>query len=389
MAEACPDSRRCLPAWMMKPCTSNKVSKTEHRNKQSAESDKGSGALDQAKPTRRQKKIVDPEDAGGLKGLQRCQGKEKARRKSKDADHAVTDEFGEIEKITCKNERKVSGKAAPKNSRKRMLEDVGSDASSSGITDDEMELSTGNSRALQRCQGREKTRRKRDSADYSAKDELEEIEKTTRKNVTKVTGRAAPKNSKKQKPDNVGSEALSSGTTDDEIELTVEDLVSIAEEIVNADKEKLQDIRTTKTARYEERPPRPPVSNPADTGGSVSSTWSTKGLMQCTAATTTDETPSECRVDKNKRHEEPERPPSIKMTGDVAEDMMNILLGPLWNSEPAAYENKPEAVVLRTMNVNLAPRQKNDWQKTVAQVQGAPVVKKKSSLKDMVAFFLD
>lgn len=389
MAEACPDSRRCLPAWMMKPCSSNEVSKTEHRNKQSAESDKGSGALDQAKPIRRQKKIVDPEDAGGLKALQRCQGKEKARRKSKDADRAVTDEFGEIEKITCKNERKVSGRAAPKNSRKRMLEDVGSDASSSGITDDEMELSAGNSRALQRCQGREKTRRKRDSADYSAKDELEEIEKTTRKNVTKVTGRAAPKNSKKQKPDNVGSEALSSGTTDDEIELTVEDLVSIAEEIVNADKEKLQDIRTTKTARYEERPPRPPVSTPTDTGGSVSSTWSTKGLMQCTAATTTDETPSECRVDKNKRHEEPERPPSIKMTGDVAEDMMNILLGPLWNSEPAAYENKPEAVVPRTVNVNLAPQRKNDWQKTVAQVQGAPVAKKKSSLKDMVAFFLD
>ncbi|VAH04471.1 unnamed protein product [Triticum turgidum subsp. durum] len=372
MAEACPDSRRCLPPWMMKPCTSNEVSKTEHRNKQSAESDKGSGALYQAKPTRRQKKIVDPEDAGGLKALQRCQGKEKPRRKSKDADRAVTDEFDEIEKITCKNERKVSGRAAPKNSRKRMLEDVGSDASSSGITDDEMELSAGNSRALQRCQGREKTRRKRDSADYSAKDELEEIEKTTRKNVTKVTGRAAPKNSKKQKPDNVGSEALSSGTTDDEIELTVEDLVSIAEEIVNADKEKLQDIRTTKTSR-----------------GSVSSTWSTKGLMQCTAATTTDETPSECRVDKNKRHEEPECPPRIKMTGDVAEDMMNILLGPLWNSEPAAYENKPEAVVPRTVNVNLAPQRKNDWQKTVAQVQGAPVAKKKSSLKDMVAFFLD
>ena len=389
MAEACPDNRRCLPAWMMKPCSSNEMSKTEHRNKQSAESDKGSGALDQAKPIRRQKKIVDPEDAGGLKALQRCQGKEKARRKSKDADRAVTDEFGEIEKITCKNERKVSGRAAPKNSRKRMLEDVGSDASSSGITDDEMELTAGNSRALQRCQGREKTRRKRDSADYSSKDELEEIEKTTRKNVTKVTCRAAPKNSKKQKPDNVGSEALSSGTTDDEIELTVEDLVSIAEEIVNADKAKLQDIRTTKTARYEERPPRPPVSTPADTGGSISGTWSTKGLMQCTAATTTDETPSECRVDKNKRHEEPERPPSIKMTGDVAEDMMNILLGPLWNSEPAAYENKPEAVVPRTVNVNLASQRKNDWQKTVAQVQGAPVAKKKSSLKDMVAFFLD
>ncbi|KAE8771043.1 hypothetical protein D1007_57107 [Hordeum vulgare] len=388
MAEACPDNQRCLPAWMMKPCSSNEVSKTEHRNKQAAESDNPSGALDQSKPIRRKRKIVDTEDAGGLKALQRCQGKENAGRKSKDADRAFTDEFDEIEKITCKNERKVCGRAATKNSRKRMLEDVGSDASSSGITDDEIELSAGNSRALQRCQGREKTRRKHDGADYSAKDELEEIGKTIRKNVTKVTGRAAPKNSRKQKPDNVGSETLSSGTTDDEIELTVEDLVSIAEEIINADKGKLQNVRTTKTARYEEHPPRPPVSTSADTGGSASSTWSTKGLMQCTA-TTTDGTPSEYSVDKNKRHEEPESLPSVKMTGDVAEDMMNILLGPLWNSEPAAHENKPKAVAPRTMNVNLEPRRKNDWQKTVEQVQGVPVAKKKSSLKDMVAFFLD
>lgn len=388
MAEACPDNQRCLPAWMMKPCSSNEVSKTEHRNKQAAESDNPSGALDQSKPIRRKRKIVDTEDASGLKALQRCQGKENAGRKSKDADRAFTDEFDEIEKITCKNERKVCGRAATKNSRKRMLEDVGSDASSSGITDDEIELSAGNSRALQRCQGREKTRRKHDGADYSAKDELEEIGKTICKNVTKVTGRAAPKNSRKQKPDNVGSETLSSGTTDDEIELTVEDLVSIAEEIINADKGKLQNVRTTKTARYEEHPPRPPVSTSADTGGSASSTWSTKGLMQCTA-TTTDGTPSEYSVDKNKRHEEPESLPSVKMTGDVAEDMMNILLGPLWNSEPAAHENKPKAVAPRTMNVNLEPRRKNDWQKTVEQVQGVPVAKKKSSLKDMVAFFLD
>ncbi|CAM0956757.1 unnamed protein product [Alopecurus aequalis] len=226
MAEACPDSRRCLPAWMTKPCSSNDASNTEHRTKRVLES----GALDQVKLIRRKIKTVDTEDAGELRTLQRCKSREKVRRKSKDADHTVDDEFDEIEKINWKNVRKVTGRAAPKKSRKQKLENEGSEASSSGITDDEIELTAGNSRALHRCQGREISRRKRNDADYAANDELEEIQKTTRKNVTKVSGRAAPKNSRKRKLDNVGSEALSPGSSDDEIELTVEDLVSIAEE---------------------------------------------------------------------------------------------------------------------------------------------------------------
>ena len=229
-------------------------------------------------------------------------------------------------------------------------------------------------------------------------------------------------------------------------------------QIVNADKEEQQDIRTAKTARYEERPPCPQVSTssdtggpvrtiktaryeehppcpqvstPVDTGGPVSS--SCKGLMQCTA-TTTNKTPSECRVDKSNGHEEPQCPSSIQMTGDGAQDMLNILLGPLWSktaaydcekksepaaydyekksepaaydyekkseppaydyekkSEPPAYEKKPEVMEPTTMNVSHVlprPGRKKDWQ-TVHQVQGEFVVtKKKSSLKDMVAMFL-
>ncbi|KAM0826927.1 hypothetical protein ACQ4PT_068530 [Festuca glaucescens] len=491
--EACPDSRRCLPAWMMKPCSSNEVSNTK---KQVVES----GGLDQVKPIRRKIKTVDSEAAGELRALQRCQGREKVRRKSKDADHSVNDGFDEIEKITWKNVKKVAGRAAPKNSWRKKLENVGSEASSSGITDDEIELTAGKSRALQRCQGREVSRKKRNSADYAAEAEVEETRETTRKNVTKVTARAAPKNSRKRKLDNVELEALSSSTTDDEIELTVEDLVSIAEEIVNAGKAKRQDGRTTKTARYEENSTCPAASTSADTGGLASSTW--KGLMQCTAATTsktpserridksngyeepqqcpsgitmtaryeenstcppastsadtggpasstwkglvqctettTNKTPSECRVDKSNGYEEPQQCPSgITMTGDGAQDMLNILLGTMWSktaayekkSEPAAYEKKSEVMEPTTMNVNHAPMwsqtaayekkseaadekksepaayekksevtepmtvnvpappRKKDWQ-TVPQVQGELVVAKKSSLKDKIALFL-
>uniref|UniRef100_A0ACD5TNT1 Uncharacterized protein n=1 Tax=Avena sativa TaxID=4498 RepID=A0ACD5TNT1_AVESA len=427
MAEACPDSRRCLPAWMMKPCSGNEVSNTEHRRKQVVES----VALDKIKPIRRKIKVVDTEDAGELRALQQCKSREKARRKTKDADHAVNDEFDEMEKITWRNVKKVSGRAAPKDRKKQKLENVGSEASSSGITDDEIELTAGNSRASQRCQGREVSRRKHNNADYAAKDELEEIEKATRKNVTKVSGRAAPKNSRKRKLDNVESEALSSGATDDEIELTVDDLMRIAEEIVNADKEKLQDRRAAKTDGCEEHPPRPPASTSTDTGVPTSSAWSTKGLTQCTTSATNN-TPSECRVDESNGYEEPQqRPSGIKMTGDGAQDMLNILLGQMWSKpaayekepepaayekkpepaayekkpepaayekkpepaayekkpEPAAYEKKSEVMEARTINHALAPRKK-DW-RAVHQVQGELVVaKKKSSLKDKVALFL-
>jgi hypothetical protein len=211
---------------MMKPSSSTEVSNTEHRRKQVVES----GALDQVKPTRRKVKTVDTEAPGELRALQRSQGREKVRRKSKDADRSVNDECNEIEKIPWKNVKKVAGRSAPKNSRRKKMENAGSEASSSGITDDEIELTADHSRALQRCQGRENmSRKKRNSANYAA--EVEEIGETTRKNVTKMTGRAAPKNSRKRKLDIVESDALSSGTTDDEIELTVEDLVSIAEEV--------------------------------------------------------------------------------------------------------------------------------------------------------------
>jgi hypothetical protein len=129
------------------------------------------------------------------------------------------------------------------------------------------------------------------------------------------------------------------------------------------------------------------------------------------------------------------------MTGDGAQDMLNILLGTMWSktaayekkSEPAAYEKKSEVMEPTTMNMNHAPMwsqtaacgkkseaadekksepaayekksevtepmtmnvdhapvppRKKDWQ-TVPQVQGElVVVKKKSSLKDKIALFL-
>ncbi|XP_062201041.1 uncharacterized protein LOC133903630 [Phragmites australis] len=307
MAEACTvshaENKRSLPAWMLKACSGNQVVKIEDQNKQALESAEQIGARDQTKPIKRKSerllKNVDSEGAGEVGVLQRCESREKARRKSKDA---VRDEVEETEIAASKNPRKVSAKAAPKNSRKRKLE-------------------------------------------------------------------------------NVKSEASSPVAIDDEIELTMEDLVSIAEEYVNADKQKQNELETVKTARCKEHLPCPTISTEADTGGSVVNAQSMKGLMPCTTVTTNTR-PSQHRGADNKGHQELMCSSSLETTGDVAQEMLNLFLGPLL-SKPADYGNRSEYIESITANVNHLP-EKKDLHNEVPR-QGEAVTKKKSSLKDKLA----
>uniref|UniRef100_A0A0A8Z2J2 Uncharacterized protein n=1 Tax=Arundo donax TaxID=35708 RepID=A0A0A8Z2J2_ARUDO len=330
MAEACTvshaENKRSLPAWMLKSCSGNPVVKIEDGDEQVLESDEKIGALDQSKPIKRKSggllQNVDSEkDAGEVGVLKRCDGREKARRKSKDA---VKDE---IEKAASKNPRKESARAAPKNSRKRKLE-------------------------------------------------------------------------------NVKSEASSPGTIDDGIELIVEDLLSIAEEYVNADKQKQHELETVKAARRKDHLSCPTISTEADTGGSIVNARSMKGLVLCsTVATNT--RPSEHRGADNKGHQELLCSSSLETTGDVAQEMLDLFLGPLL-SKPAYYGNRSEYIESITANVNHLPEKKDMAygnkseyiESTTANVyhlpekkdvhnevpkQGEPVAKKKSSLKDKVA----
>lgn len=146
MAEACTVSqdngRRFLPAWMLKPCSNDEVSKTRYRSEPVLESNKQPADLDQIKPAKRKRgeqvKIVDEEDADELGALQPCQGWKKVRRKRLDA--VKDDNNGENAKITNKNARKVSRRSAPKNSGKRKLDNVEPEVSSSESIDDDIEL---------------------------------------------------------------------------------------------------------------------------------------------------------------------------------------------------------------------------------------------------------
>uniref|UniRef100_A0A0E0BBV1 Uncharacterized protein n=1 Tax=Oryza glumipatula TaxID=40148 RepID=A0A0E0BBV1_9ORYZ len=289
--------------------------------------------------------------------------------------------------------------------------------------------------ALQPCQGWKKVRRKR--LDAVKDDNNGENAKITNKNARKVSRRSAPKNSGKRKLDNVEPEVSSSESIDDDIELTVEDLLSIAEEYVKADRLKQHEVKTTKTARYNENRCSPSISTEADIGGSIINARSMMGLPDTTRnarsmkglpdttmnaqsmkglpdTAETNTAPSEpSRYEINKQQVQ-QCTPSFTATCDVAQDMLNIFFGPLL-SKCSGYEKKPEVV----QDANHATEKKDlscdvqrqgehatekkhlscDVQRQEehatekkdlscdVQRQGELVTKKKSSLKDKVGLF--
>jgi len=183
---------------------------------------------------------------------------------------------------------------------------------------------------------------------------------------------------------------------------------------VNADKQKQHELEAKKTARCKEHSPCSTNFTEADTGISVVNAPPMKELLQ--GATATGNTRSIEHIgDQSKSHQEPKCPSSFLTTEDVAQDMLNLFLGPLW-SKPAGYAKKSEPIesITRPTNNhvpeetdwhNEVPRQeepvkksvppattnlvpeKKDWRSELPKL-GEPVAKKKSSLRDKVALFL-
>jgi hypothetical protein len=192
------ENKRSLPAWMLKPCSGNQTVKPENQNVNTSESNGQTGKLDQAKlikrNTGRRPKDVDSEGTGEPGVSRRCEGRAKARKTSKTA---VKDEFEENKEVEITRQLKK-----------------------------EDSVGDGEQGVLRRCSGREKARRMNRNV---VKDK--ENEEVASKNPRKASEGAAPRNSRKRKLGNAKSEASSLETIDDEIELTIEDLVSIAEEV--------------------------------------------------------------------------------------------------------------------------------------------------------------
>ncbi|TVU30320.1 hypothetical protein EJB05_21934 [Eragrostis curvula] len=310
MEEACTvlhaENKRSLPAWMLKSCSDNQVVKTEDQNAKTSESDEQTRNLDLTKSVKRNTgrriKQVDLVGAGELGVLRLCEGRAKARKTSK---NVVKDGVEEMEEVDT-------------GWRLGKVDSAG---------DGELGV-------MRRCTAREKTRRTKNIV----KDEVKEIEEVASKNLRKVSEGAVPKNRRIRKLENAKSEASSPKRVDDEIELTVEDLISIAKEYVNADEQKQRELENVNTARGYE-----------DTSCHTIST-------ECTTITR-NTSRSELGCDENSSHQELHCSSSFKMTGDVYQDMLNLFLCPLL-SKPASYLKEPEPIESVATTIYHVPEKK-------------------------------
>ncbi|KAJ1694078.1 hypothetical protein LUZ63_010776 [Rhynchospora breviuscula] len=158
--------------------------------------------------------------------------------------------------------------------------------------------------------------------------------------------------------------------SDDETDLTVDDLVSIAEEYVNADKHK-QEQRASATTT--ENGPAKNASKPL-LGPSI-----TKGLLKCSTNTPSPDF-SDYAIGEN--------PTNVPKSGDPAQEMLDLFLGPLLRKPPPVKEPAVESVdevcsisLVKTCD-HAVYREGNAVEETET------LAKKKSSLKDKVSMFL-
>ncbi|KAJ4774323.1 hypothetical protein LUZ62_058580 [Rhynchospora pubera] len=212
--------------------------------------------------------------------------------------------------------------------------------------------------ALHRCQTRQRNSRGR------RKHEMEIGEE-------KEGSKEGVKNKRAQK----GRSVIS----DDETDLTVDDLVSIAEEYVNADKHK-QEQRAS-AATTENGPAKNASKSLLDPG-------ITKGLLKCSTNTPRPDSSDYAIGEKNNLTEDTLIPTNVAKSGDPAQEMLDLFLGPLLRKPPPVKEPTVESVnevcstsLVKTCD-NAVYREGNAVEETET------LVKKKSSLKDKVSMFL-
>lgn len=168
-------------------------------------------------------------------------------------------------------------------------------------------------------------------------------------------------------------EIIDSIATDDEV--TVEDLISIAEEYLNAEKEK--ELQKLQNVTFESKVKPLPAA--------ASKIRSEKDLT-----TNVENTPS--FTDKLLSADSSVMKPSLSgvsiantvSTGDPARDMLDLFLGPLLKTSGEVEREANTMTEKLRLDHELTRR---SWNDTV--VEAAPVTKEKSSLRDKVAMLFD
>ncbi|XP_008779022.2 uncharacterized protein LOC103698756 [Phoenix dactylifera] len=191
---------------------------------------------------------------------------------------------------------------------------------------------------------------------------------------------------KSKRSKNSDPQGLSPGK-EDEIEMTVEDLVSMAEEYVNADREKQHEHSITRESHSETHPSSLLASSYVDAGRPIQAAGSGKMLSKCTTTSSSSHSTNTER-NKGKSPGAENVATNISGTGDAVQDMLHLFIGPLLK-KPLAIEQENGATKTESMNI---PNEtgKQDRIGEVWSEEGTLILtKKKSSLKDKVAMFLD
>ncbi|KAK9091430.1 hypothetical protein Sjap_024607 [Stephania japonica] len=213
----------------------------------------------------------------------------------------------------------------------------------------------------------------------------DEIERVGEKPVRGKKGRK----SKSCELGNGEGERAESVSGYEEEELTVEDLMSIAEEYV---KKADNDEDNSKYHRTDARGSSRPVFNEHESEVSTEAAHAIEVSKRRTASSSTSLSNFTCSIDLTrdgaaKGNEEAQSIMdagfSQRITGDPTQDMLNLFLGPLL-MQPPVEERRLEDVE-KDITLHSELRKKEALQEKVVPL----VAKKRSSLKDKVTLFLD
>ncbi|XP_072957118.1 uncharacterized protein [Typha angustifolia] len=200
-----------------------------------------------------------------------------------------------------------------------------------------------------------------------------------------VNERAAQKkhNRKSKRRKTINMEISSPGRGDNEVDLTVGDMMSIAQEYVNADREKQHKFSTIIENQSEPHASSSSASSRINLEGPVKAVGSAKALSRCTTQSRSPLMDSE--GNKNKSPSTELCSTNITRTGDAAQYMLDLFLGPLLNKPPAREEEHDAVDTISMTKTHVIDRKdvhREGWR------EEEPLMKKKSSLKDKVALFL-
>lgn len=140
-------------------------------------------------------------------------------------------------------------------------------------------------------------------------------------------------------------EVASSERSDEEMSLTVADLLRIADEYISADNEKQCEQQATRDRTSETNYSSSSISSSTIIGGALQAGGSTKILSKCTSGSCSSQlTGNEGKRTEN--HKTVNFATSITSTGDAAKDMLNVYLGPFLKQSPSK-ERSVQAIELK------------------------------------------